>query len=81
MKMSDVLKSDRLLKLIGIFFLLAMGLFWLGYRVQGIPCTYKPEALDVIPLVPVTEHQRFFMRAIPFLLLLTLLGLAWALII
>ena len=60
-----------------IFFLPAIGLFWLGYRIQGIPCTYKPEVLDVVTLVQVTKNQYSFMRAFPFIMLLVVAGLVY----
>ena len=78
--MYDVLKHSLLLKLLGIFSLPAIGLFWLGYRLQGIPCTYKPELVDVVPLVPVTKDQYFLMRVIPFILLLVIAGLVLGLV-
>jgi hypothetical protein len=80
MKMSDVVKPSLLLKIIGLFCLPAIGLFWLGYRLQGIPCTYKPELLDVTPLVQVTKDQYFLMRVIPFILLLVVAGLVLGLV-
>ena len=60
-----------------IFFLPAIGLFWLGYRIQGIPCTYKPEVLDVVPLTHVTKNQYSLMRAFPFFTLLVVAGLVY----
>jgi hypothetical protein len=80
MKMYDVLKHNLLVKLIGLFSLPAIGLFWLGYRLQGIPCAYKPELVDVVPLVPVTKNQYFLMRVIPFILLLVMAGLVLGLV-
>jgi len=80
MRMYDVLKHNLLVKLIGLLSLPAIGLFWLGYRLQGIPCTYKPELVDVVPLVPVTKNQHFLMRVIPFILLLVMAGLVLGLV-
>ena len=80
MRMYYVLKHNLLGKLIGLFSLPAIGLFWLGYRLQGIPCTYKPEFADVVPLVPVTKNQYFLMRVIPFMLLLIMAGLILGLV-
>jgi hypothetical protein len=78
--MLDLSKYNFLLKLIGLFSLPAIGLFWLGYRLQGIPCTYKPAVVDVVPLAPVTKEQYFFMRVIPFILLLVIASLVLGLV-
>jgi hypothetical protein len=76
MKSSEVSEKPAVWRqVVSVFFLPAIGLCWLGYRLQGVRCTYQVGNFDVTPLERVTERQYVLMRAFPLIVGIFFMGL------
>lgn len=78
MKSSEVSEKPAVWRqVVSVFFLPAIGLCWLGYRMQGVRCTYEMGQFDVTPLERVTEKQYLLMRAFPLFVGFLFIGLVF----
>ncbi len=60
-----------------LFFLPAIGLYMLAYRLLGLRHTYRLGNFDVTPLEQVSEGQFLFTRLFPVIVALLVIAIVW----
>ncbi len=60
-----------------LFFLPAIGLYMLAYRLLGLRHTYRLGNFDVTPLEQVSEGQFLFTRLFPVIVALLVITIVW----
>ena len=77
MKVFEASEKPLWRQVVSLLFLPAIGLCLLGYRVQGVRCTYRLGNFNVTPLEEVSERQYLLMRAFPLIVGLIVIGLVF----